>query len=695
MDSGTGAGAAIDSGAGALAFILQILDLPADPAALLHESGSQALDETGILRALKGRPVRARALTSSMERLDTTPLPALAGLRDGGWLVVGKTGDGKVLVQDPRARGAELLTREAFAERWNGRLIMVQRRAGLGDPYRRFGIGWFVGAVMKYRAPLTDVFVGSFFLQVFGLLTPLFFQVVIDKVFVHRGYSTLEVLTGGMLTLGVFEVVLGGLRTWLFAHTSNRIDVELGARLFKHLFALPMAYFQARRVGDTVARVRELDTIRQFLTSSAITLVLDLLACSLPLYVLISLGFTPVIRERLNETFKRGAENQSFLVEAISGVETVKSMALEPVMQRRWEEQVAAYVSASFGVVSVNNIGSQSVVLVNKITVVLILFLGAGLVINNKLTVGELVAFNMIASQLAAPVLRLAQMWQDFQRVLLSIDRLGDILNTTPEPGHDGQASLPAIRGDIRLEHVTFRYQLDGPPALDDISLEVPAGQVIGVVGTSGSGKSTLAKLIQRLYVPGAGKVSVDGVDLAMANPAWLRRQIGVVLQENVLFNRTVRENIALAEPGMPIERVIAAAQLAGAHEFILALPGGYGAMIGERGASLSGGQRQRIAIARALVGDPRILIFDEATSALDYESEAAIQANMRRITVGRTVIVIAHRLSTLRGADRIVTLDHGRLVEDGAHASLLRTGGRYAELWRLQSGETFEGGLS
>ncbi len=362
-------------------------------------------------------------------------------------------------------------------------------------------------------------------------------------------------------------------------------------------------------------------------------------------------------------------------------------MALEPVMQRRWEEQIAAYVSSAFHVIGVGNIATQTTTLINKVSTVLILFFGAQLVIANKLTVGELVAFNMIASQLAAPVLRLAQLWQDFQQVRISIDRLGDILNTTPEPGMSGQASLPPIKGGIKLDAITFRYRVDGQPVLRDVSLEVAPGQVIGIVGSSGSGKSTLAKLIQRLYVPEAGRVLIDGVDLSLVDPAWLRRQIGVVLQENVLFNRDVRENIALSDPGMSMERVITAAELAGAHEFILALPEGYGTVIGERGASLSGGQRQRIAIARALVGNPRILIFDEATSALDYESEAAIQTNMRRITKDRTVILIAHRLSTLRDADRIVTVEQGRLIEDGTHESLLRAGGRYAELWRLQSG--------
>jgi subfamily B ATP-binding cassette protein HlyB/CyaB len=696
----------IDAGSASLAFALQVLGLPADAAQIQHQSGKAALDEEDILRAARSFPVKAAAHDSTFQRLLKTPLPAIAELTEGGWLVVGRVGEDKLLVQDALAPRPELITKEAFLERWSGRLILLSRRASLNDPMRQFGIGWFVGAVKKYRFALGEVFVASFFLQIFGLLTPLFFQVVIDKVLVHRGISTLEVLALGLGLLSLFDVILGGLRTYLFAHTANRIDVELGARVFRHLFALPMAYFQSRRVGDTVARMRELETIRQFLTSSAVTMVLDLFFAviyvavlfiyspiltlivvgALPLYVVLSIAVIPIFRTRLNEKFKRGADNQAFLVEVISGAETVKSMALEPVLQRRWEEQLAGYVTSAFGVVSLSAFGTQSVTFISKIVTVLILFFGARLVIQNDLTVGELVAFNMIASQLSTPVLRLAQLWQDFQQVRLSIDRLGDILNTVPEPGQRGQASLPPIKGAIRFEKVTFRYRLDGQPVLRDVSLEIPAGQVLGIVGSTGSGKSTFAKLIQRLYVPENGRVLIDDTDLAVADPTWLRRQIGVVLQESVLFNRSVRENIALSNPSMPMERVIQAAQLAGAHEFIAELPEGYDTMIGERGASLSGGQRQRVAIARALVGNPRILIFDEATSALDYESEAAIQANMRRICQDRTAILIAHRLSTLRVADRIVAIERGQLVEDGTHDALLRSGGRYAQLWRLQA---------
>jgi subfamily B ATP-binding cassette protein HlyB/CyaB len=363
-------------------------------------------------------------------------------------------------------------------------------------------------------------------------------------------------------------------------------------------------------------------------------------------------------------------------------------MAVEPQMQRRWEEQLAAYVAASFRVVSLGNVASQAVQLVSKLVTAGTLYYGAMLVIDGDLSVGELVAFNMLAGRVTQPVLRLAQMWQDFHQARLSVARLGDILNTAPEPSYNpARAALPAIRGEITFEHVTFRYRIDGPEVLHDVSFTVPAGQIVGIVGPSGSGKSTLAKLVQRLYVPESGRILVDGVDLAMVDTAWLRRQIGVVLQEDFLFNQSVRDNIALADPAMRTEQVIAAATLAGAHDFILELPEGYDTSVGDRGVLLSGGQRQRIAIARALAPAPRILIFDEATSALDYESERIIQQNMRRICAGRTVFIIAHRLSAVRHADRIVTIEHGRIMEDGCHDELIRNGGRYALLHRVQAG--------
>lgn len=696
-----------NSGLAALVLLLRFHGIGADEKQIRHRLGHE-IGVSEMLRCAKEFKLKARCFQSDWSRLLKTPMPAIAALHDGSFIIVGKASDDQILVQNPSSPRPTLMTRNEFESIWDGRLVLMAPRAGLLDFTHRFDITWFIGAVYKYRHLLSEVLVSSFFLQLFALVSPLFFQVVIDKVLVNRTLNTLDVLTIGLVTIALFETILGILRTYLFSHTTNRIDVELGARLFKHLLALPLSYFQARRVGDSVARVRELENIRNFLTSSALTLVIDLfftfvflavmflysslltaiVLAAVPLYFGVSAAATPLFRRRLDLKFARGAENQAFLVESVTGVETLKSMAVEPQMQRRWEEQLAGYVTASFRVNTLANTTSQTVQLISKLVTAAVLYFGARLVIKGSLTIGELVAFNILAGRVSGPVLRLAQMWQDFHQARLSVERLGDILNAPTEPTFSpGRTAPPAIRGNIAIEHVTFRYRVDGPEVLRDVSLSVEAGQVIGIVGASGSGKSTLSKLIQRLYVPEAGRVLVDGIDIAGVDSSWLRRQLGVVLQENVLFNRSVRDNIALAEPGAPIERVTAAAILAGAHDFILELPEGYDTVVGERGSSLSGGQRQRIAIARALLTEPRIMVFDEATSALDYESEQIIQRNMSQMAVGRTVFIIAHRLSAVRFADRIFTLDRGCLVEEGTHDELMRRGGRYATFYRLQSG--------
>ncbi|WP_375788688.1 type I secretion system permease/ATPase [Bradyrhizobium sp. Pha-3] len=701
--------AGADTGLLALCQIARHLGVPASPVSIgrHHLAAGQSASDEDLIRIARRLGLRARLVKTSWDRFEKTPLPAILVNKDGRFSIVSRLVDGRAAVHAAGAALPHLVERSELEQEWTGELILLSKRLSPTMLVNSFDVRWFLSAVHRYRYVLSEVLVASFFLQLLGLVSPVFFQVVVDKVLVHRGLSTLDVLMIGLATVSVFEVTLGALRTYVFSHTTNRIDVELGARLFDHLLGLPLAYFANRRVGDSVARVRELENIRNFITGSALTLTIDLfftfiflgvmylysplltwiVVASLPLYVIISLILTPVLRRRLDEKFARGADNQAFLVESISGAETIKSMAVEPQMQRRWEEQLSGYVRASFRTQTLGNIGGQIVQFINKFTIVVTLYLGAKGVMAGELTVGELVAFNMLAGRVAQPVLRIAQLWQDFQQTRLSIARLGDILNTQREPAQMGAAALPSIKGEIRLEHVTFRYLASAPPVLTDVSLHVAPGQVIGIVGPSGSGKSTLAKLVQRLYTPESGRVLIDGADLGMIDTSWLRQQIGVVLQDNVLFNRSVRENIALADPGAPIEQIIRVATLSGAHDFILELPHGYDTMIGERGASLSGGQRQRIAIARALMANPRILIFDEATSALDYESERIIQENMRRIAAGRTVLVIAHRLSTVRGADCLITLDRGRKVEEGTHEELLRRSGRYAQLYRLQSG--------
>ena len=706
----TDASAPPDSGLACLLLVARYHGLAAEPGQLRHrfaEPGAP-LDVPRLLRAARDLGLKAREIASTAGRLRDAPLPAIAACRDGRFVVLAAVGADRVLLHDPLQRTPVVMPRDAFLRQWGGRLILLAHRAAPPGSEGRFGFRWFLPALVRYRRLFAEVVVASFFIQLLALVTPLFFQVVVDKVLVHRGLTTLDVLAVGLLVVAVFEVTLGGLRTFLFAHTTNRVDVLLGARVFRHLLALPLGYFQARRVGDSVARVRELEHIRQFITGTSLTLLIDLVFTlvflgvlvlyspplaalvmgSLPLFVLLSLAVTPLLRRQIDERFRRGAENQAFLVESVTGVETLKAMAVEPQMQRRWEEQLAGYVAASFRATTLANVASQGAALISKLTSVAILWLGATRVMDGDLTVGQLVAFNMIAGQVTGPILRLAQVWQDFQQAGLSVRRLGDILDTPAEPGHQpGRSSLPALRGAVRLDGASFRYGPERPLVLDRVSLEVAPGEVVGVVGRSGSGKSTLAKLVQRLYVPETGRVLVDGVDLALVDPGWLRRRIGVVLQDSVLFSRSVRENIALADPALPLERVVHAATLAGAHEFILQLPEGYDTVLSELGASLSGGQRQRIAIARALVNDPRILIFDEATSALDYESERVIQQNMRAICRDRTVIVIAHRLSTVRACDRIIVLDAGRVVEHGSHDELVRQDGVYARLHALQLG--------
>ncbi len=687
----------------------RLFHLPANCEQLVHQHGQsgKAFSTLEIIHAGRSLGLKVQSAQSNWQRLQKTALPAMVEHTNGKFFIIAAIKKDKVLIQNPLESAPQSLTIEQFLQFWSGKIILFTRRASLNSFVNQFDISWFVPALMKYKNLFLEVLLASFFLQLFALLTPLFFQVVIDKVLVHHGLTTLDVLAIGLLAISVFDVVLSGLRTYLFTHTANRVDVMLGAKLFKHLLSLPIAYFEARRVGDSVARVRELENIRNFLTGSALTLVVDLfftlvffvvlyyysplltaiVAGALPFYIVLSVVITPILRKRLDEKFNRGAENQAFLVESISGIQTLKTLSVEPQMQRRWEEQLAGYITASFRAGNLGNIANQAAGFINKVTTVLILWMGAGAVMRGDLSVGQLIAFNMIAGRVSGPVLRLVHFWQDFQQVGISLQRLGDILNSPAEPGYNpGRATLPQLSGAVEFDQVTFRYTPERPEVLKNICLKIAPGEVVGIVGCSGSGKSTLTKLVQRLYVPESGRVLIDGVDLALIEPAWLRRQVGVVLQENYLFNRSVRDNIALSHSGMAMEKIIQAAQLAGAHDFILELPEGYDTRVGEHGSNLSGGQRQRIAIARALITQPKILILDEATSALDYESESRIQNNMRTICKDRTVFIIAHRLSAVRQCNRILVVERGQVVEQGTHAQLLKQQGNYARFYALQT---------
>ncbi|HHZ3818213.1 TPA: enterohemolysin T1SS ABC transporter permease/ATPase EhxB, partial [Escherichia coli] len=597
-------------------------------------------------------------------------------------------------------------SRDEFEKLYQGKVILVTSRATVVGELAKFDFSWFIPSVVKYRRILLEVLTVSAFIQFLALITPLFFQVVMDKVLVHRGFSTLNIITIAFIIVILFEVILTGARTYIFSHTTSRIDVELGAKLFRHLLALPVSYFENRRVGETVARVRELEQIRNFLTGQALTSVLDLffsviffcvmwyyspqltlvILLSLPCYVIWSLFISPLLRRRLDDKFLRNAENQAFLVETVTAINTIKSMAVSPQMIATWDKQLAGYVASSFRVNLVAMTGQQGIQLIQKSVMVISLWMGAHLVISGEISIGQLIAFNMLAGQVIAPVIRLAHLWQDFQQVGISVERLGDVLNT-PVEKKSGRNILPEIQGDIEFKNVRFRYSSDGNVILNNINLYISKGDVIGIVGRSGSGKSTLTKLLQRFYIPETGQILIDGHDLSLADPEWLRRQIGVVLQENILLNRSIIDNITLASPAVSMEQAIEAARLAGAHDFITELKEGYNTIVGEQGVGLSGGQRQRIAIARALVTNPRILIFDEATSALDYESENIIMKNMSRICKNRTVIIIAHRLSTVKNANRIIVMDNGFISEDGTHKELIsKKDSLYAYLYQLQA---------
>ncbi len=710
----------IDTGCQCLVALARLQQIPAEYAQLRHQysNTNQPLSDNDLLRAGKSLGFKTRKIAANRTTLKENILPAIAKATDGTYFIIARIdtpatarpGDTiteqQALILEADQTNPQQISLTELQTRWSGELILLTQREGLVSAFREFDIRWFIPALLKYRKLFREVLIASLFIQLFALITPLFFQVIMDKVLVHKGLTTLEVLAVGFFVIALFDAILGGIRNYTFSHTTNRVDVELGAKLYNHLMGLPLPYFEARQVGQSVARVRELDTIRNFITGSALTLCIDLLFTfvffavmwyyshtltlivmgTIPLYIILSIVVTPILRARLDKKFEYGAVNQAFLTESITGVETVKACALEPQMQRHWESQLANYINASFSTQHLGNVANQIAGFISKLTTLGIIFFGAYAVMAGDMTVGMLVAFNMLAGQVSGPILKLVQLWQDFQQAGISVKRLGDILNTPREPGFNpNRSTLPLLKGAVRFENVRFRYRPDGPVVLNEVNLEATPGEVIGIVGRSGSGKSTLTKLIQRFYLPEDGRVLVDNVDLGVVDTAWLRRNIGVVLQENFLFNRSIRENIAITNPGLSMEAVVEAAKLAGAHDFIMELPEGYDNPVGEQGCNLSGGQRQRIAIARALMTNPRVLIFDEATSALDYESERIIQENMGAICRNRTVFIIAHRLSTVRQCDRIIVMDNGSIIETGSHQQLLEENGYYAKLHSYQ----------
>ena len=714
----------LSSGLTVLVQIAAFHDIQVDIEQLAHQYGDDNFDISTLFSAAKQLGLTAQVTRPNWSKISKAPLPAIAIGRDGNFFVLAKVDTTKpritdtknnqqkqefahfrLLVQHPNVP-PELISYNEFNERSSGELIYLTSKSTYVGSYAKFDFTWFIPAVIKYRKAFGEVLLISLILQLIGLATPLFFQVVMDKVLVNNAMQTLTVMTIGLVVVTFFEIALSFLRSFLLAQTSSKIDVELGSKLFDHLLNLPISYFEARRVGDSVARVRELEHIRSFLTGNTLSVILDILfsfiflgvmfwysttltvivLISIPVYIGISMIFTPILRKRLEDNFNKNAENQSFLVETISAVQTVKTMAIEPRWQNKWDQQLSGYVVSTLSTQNIGNLASNGIHLVNKLVTVAIMFYGAMLVTNGELKIGELIAFNILASQISNPILRLSQLWNDFQQIGISMSRLSDILNTRGEVA-GLKITVPSLTGEIVFDNVSFRYRPDGADVIRNVNLTIKPGEIIGIVGRSGSGKSTLTKLIQRLYVPDRGKLFIDGQDLSVIDINSFRRQIGVVLQENTLFSRSIRDNIAVADPTAPIEKIVEVATLAGAHEFIRDLPNGYDTLVGEHGTGLSGGQRQRVTIARTLIRDPKVLILDEATSALDYESERIIQDNMREICKGRTVIIIAHRLSAVRDANKIIVMEKGQIVQIGTHDELLtQPDGIYHHLHALQS---------
>ena len=702
----------VDTGLASLVLIAKHYKIAVDmrqmERAYVLESGS--VDTATLVRAARDLKLKVRAYSNiTREKLASLPVPAMMKLQGDRYIVLHGFRDGRMFITDPGySQQIAQADEKKVMEAWTGEVILFTRRFELPKEDSKFGFRWFMPVVGKYGRYLRNVLIISLLLQLLGLAAPFFTQVIIDKVLVHRSADTLDILIIGMLLSALFTNWMQALRGYLFTNITSKMDVALSSRLFRNITALPLRYFGKWQVGDVVSRAGELENLRSFLTGSSLTVVLDIVFAAvylgvmlfyskvlslvvlliLPLFVLLNVVVAPIYKKLINERFLIGAENRSFLIETLTGVRTVKASGLEAGFIGRYEDMLARYVKSVFSVVSLANVAGSIGMFLQQIFTLAILWTGAVYVMAHEITVGELIAFQMMAGQLIAPVMRLISMWQYFQQTRVSMERLGDIMNEEREPAFNpGRTTLPNIKGQIALEHVSFRYTEEGGNVLENFGVSIGAGMKVGIVGRSGSGKSTLTKLIQRLYLPDSGRIMIDGVDIAQVEPAWLRRQIGVVLQDSMLFGGTIEENIRIACPNATHEDVVRAATLAGAAEFIEELPHKYDTFVGERGSLLSGGQRQRISIARALILNPAIMIFDEATSALDYESESIIMNNLEQIAEGRTMLMIAHRLSTVQGCDAIIMLDHGRIVEAGSHAELMAKQGAYYRLYMAQTG--------
>lgn len=656
-----------------------------------------------LVTATENLGMRLQRLQIRWNDLHQLSFPALLHWQQEHWVVIYGVRGNRAIIANPLnpSQTCESIPQSVVESAWNGQLWLIEPIL----KQEKFGLSWFLPAIWRYRNLLAEVLFASLTLQLLGLASPVLTQVIIDKAMVQGSISTLDVMLIALFCIALFEAFLGILRMFTFTHTARRLDLSLSSQVFRHLMQLPLAYFEARRVGDTVARVQEMENIRQFLTGTALTVVLDAIfvvvylvlmfyydlkltmvaLAVIPLFAILIFVSTPILRRWLNESFNRSADSQSFLVETVTGIHAVKAHAAERTTRERWEGLFARYVRTDFKAATASNISSNIGNFFRSLSYLLILGFGAHLAIQQKLTVGELVAFQMLSGRVTEPILRLVQLWQNFQQVLLSVDRLGDILNETPEAESGTGLTLPEVEGQITFDKVFFRYRSEQEAILKGISFNIKPGMFVGIVGRSGSGKSTVSKLLQGLYQPESGRLLIDNFDIKLADLASLRQQISVVLQDDFLFNSSVLENITLSNPEITPEQVINAAKYAAAHNFISELPEGYETNVGERGAALSGGQRQRVALARLFLSQAPILILDEATSALDSETEQMVLKNIKEVGQNRTVFMIAHRFEPLKQADLILVLDKGVLIEQGTHAELIKQQGLYWSLYQRQ----------
>ena len=670
-----------------------------------YASDGKPLSLTELIRASRELGFRAQQIKAEKNHLKSLPMPFIACMGKNEHIVVVKSQADQIVFYNPYHGLMEQAPMEKLRQEWDGVSILFADD-GNTDEVQGIGFSWFVSVLRKYWPQLAKVMLLSVLLQLFGLLSPFFTQIIIDDVLVHNSVSTLDIMVGGMAMVMMFQLILGGFRSYIFTNIANKADAELSARLFKHLMFLQTSFYNNWTSGDVVTRIRELEKVRQFITGTGVTLVLDaifaviymavmfhysvdltiIVLVAVPCYTLLNLAIIPIYRKRLNENFTANAATQSYIIETVTGIETVKHHAVEGLMEKKWESLLNGFVKSNRAIANlVNGVGSVGG-LYQQLFMLSILWYGAYLVMENQLSIGQLIAFQMLAGMVVTPVMRIFSAWQSFQQAKVSLDKLGDIMDSPAEATFNPNRSvLPSVRGRLELDNVSFRYSDEGNQVLRHISLSISEGSCVGIVGPSGSGKSTITRLMQLLYTPESGRVLVDGVDMAQMEPAWLRRQIGVVLQESFLFNGTIAENIAAAKPDATEQEIVQVARMAGVMDFLKDMPDGFNTNVGERGGNLSGGQRQRVAIARALITNPKILILDEATSALDYASEHSIMSNLEKFAKGRTVIMIAHRLKTVMKCDKIFVISQGVVAEEGSHEALLERGGLYHSLWMEQ----------